>query len=45
MGLSVLDDVGGLGGFEEDKVESAGTLTWAKSLGWSATKISSKMML
>ena len=54
VGVSVLDDVGGLSGFAdflgiihegEDKEESANARAWAKSLGWSATKISNKMML
>ena len=53
-GLSVLDDVGGLSGFAdflgtiyegEDKEESSGARAWAKSLGWSDTKLSNKMML
>jgi len=53
-GISVLDDVGGLSGFAdflgtiyegEDKEEASSARAWAKSLGWSATKISNKMML
>ncbi|MBC8587748.1 plasmid pRiA4b ORF-3 family protein [Paratissierella segnis] len=53
-GISVLDDVGGLSGFAnllgtiyegEDKEEASGARAWAKSLGWSATKVSNKMML
>ncbi|WP_353097070.1 hypothetical protein [Tissierella praeacuta] len=53
-GVSVLDDVGGLSGFAdflgiiyegEDKEEASSARAWAKSLGWSATKVSSKMML
>lgn len=53
-GISVFDDVGGLSGFAdflgivyegEDKGESAGARAWAKSLGWSARKVSNKMML
>ena len=53
-GISVLDDVGGLSGFAdflgiiyegEDKEEASNARAWAKSLGWSATKVSSKMML
>ena len=54
VGVSVLDDVGGLSGFAsflgtiyegEDKEEVSSARAWAKSLGWSATKISNKMML
>ena len=53
-GISVLDDVGGLSGFAdllgtiyegEDKKEASGARAWAKSLGWSATKISNKRMI
>lgn len=53
-GISVLDDVGGLSGFAdllgviyegEDKEETANARAWAKSLGWSATKVSNKMMV
>ncbi len=53
-GISVLDDVGGLSGFAdflgriyegEDKEESANARAWAQSLGWSARKVSNKMML
>ena len=53
-GLSVLDDVGGLSRFAdflgliyegEDKEEASGARAWAKSLGWSAAKISNKMMI
>ena len=53
-GISVLDDVGGLSGFAdflgiiyegEDKKEVSIARAWAKSLGWSITKISNKMML
>lgn len=53
-GISVLDDVGGLSGFAdllgiiyegEDKKEVSSARAWAKSLGWSATKISNKMMI
>ena len=53
-GISVLDDVGGLSGFAdllgiiyegEDKEEASSARTWAKSLGWSASKISNKMMI
>ncbi|NMA48990.1 MAG: plasmid pRiA4b ORF-3 family protein, partial [Tissierellia bacterium] len=53
-GLSVLDDVGGLSGFAdllgtiyegEDKEEASGARAWAKSLGWSAAKISNKIMI
>lgn len=54
VGISVLDDVGGLSGFAdllgiiyegEDKEEASSARAWAKSLGWSATKVSNKMML
>ncbi|MEG0249383.1 MAG: hypothetical protein RR561_01510 [Peptostreptococcus sp.] len=50
----MLDDVGGLSGFAdllgtiyegEDKEEVFSARAWAKSLGWSATKVSNKMML
>lgn len=53
-GISILDDVGGLSGFAnflgtiyegEDKEEASSARTWAKGLGWSATKVSNKMML
>ncbi len=53
-GISVLDDVGGLSGFAdflgtiyegEDKGEASNARAWAKSPGWSATKVSNKMML
>lgn len=54
VGISVLDDVGGLSGFAdflgiiyegEDKEEASSARAWAKSLGWSASKISNKMMI
>lgn len=54
VGISVLDDVGGLSGFAdflgiiyegEDKKEASSARAWAKSLGWSASKISNKMMI
>ena len=54
VGVSVLDDVGGLSGFADflgtiyeggDKEEASGARAWAKSLGWSDTKLSNKMML
>ena len=54
VGVSVLDDVGGLSGFAdflgtiyegEDKEEVSSARAWAKSLGWSATKVSNKIML
>lgn len=54
VGISVLDDVGGLSGFAdllgiiyegEDKEEASSARAWAKSLGWSSTKISNKMMI
>ncbi len=54
MGLSVFDDVGGLGGFAdflgliyegESREEISDACTWAKSLGWSASKFSNKKML
>lgn len=53
-GISVLDDVGGLSGFAdflgviyegEDKEEASNGRAWAKSLGWSASKVSNKMMI
>ena len=53
-GISVLDDVGGLRGFAdllgtiyegEDKEDASNARAWARSLGWSATKISNKMMI
>ncbi len=53
-GLSVFDDVGGLSGFAdllgtiyegEDKKEASSARAWARSLGWSAGKISNKMMI
>jgi hypothetical protein len=53
-GISVLDDIGGLGGFAdflgiiyegEDKEEIANARAWAKSLGWNDKKISNKMIL
>ncbi|WP_246451806.1 plasmid pRiA4b ORF-3 family protein [Alkalicella caledoniensis] len=53
-GISVLDDVGGLSGFAdllgviyegEDKEEKANARAWAQSLGWSAKKMSNKMMI
>ncbi len=53
-GISVLDDVGGLSGFAdflgviyegEDKEEASSARAWAKSLGWSASKVSNKMMI
>ena len=54
VGVSVLDDVGGLSGFAdflgtiyegEDKEEVSEARAWARSLGWSATKTSNKRML
>nr|WP_300002541.1 hypothetical protein [Tissierella sp.] len=54
VGISVLDDVGGLSGFAdflgiiyegEDKEEVSSARAWAKSLGWNASKISNKMMI
>lgn len=54
VGISVLDDVGGLSGFAdflgiiyegEDKEEASSARAWAKSLGWSASKVSNKMMI
>lgn len=54
QGLSVLDDVGSLSGFAdflgiiyegEDKKEASDLRAWAKSLGWSAKKISIKKMI
>ena len=53
-GISVLDDVGGLSGFSdflgiiyegEDKEEASSARAWAKSLGWSVTKTSNKIMI
>jgi len=53
-GVFLLDDVGGLSGFadflgvvyeSEDKAESDGLRTWAKSLGWSEKKIANKRIL
>lgn len=53
-GLSVLDDVGGLGGFadflgriyeNEDKSEASDYRAWAKSLGWRPTKTSIHSMI
>lgn len=53
-GVSVLDDVGGLGGFadllsvlyeETDQTEKANARAWAKSQGWSDKKVLSKKML
>lgn len=53
-GLSVLDNIGGLGGFanflgtiyeETDKEEAKQMRQWARSLGWNATKKSIKKML
>lgn len=53
-GISVLDDVGGLIGSDdflgiiyegEYKEEIASTRAWTQSLGWSARKISYKMIL
>jgi hypothetical protein len=53
-GVSVFDDVGGLGGFAdflgiiyegEDKNERTDTRTWARSLGWSDKKVPNKKML
>jgi hypothetical protein len=52
--MSVLDDVGGLGGFIEhlrgiyeptSKAEKEDALAWALGLGWSTRKIANKMML
>lgn len=54
VGISVLDDVGGLSGFAdflgiiyegEDKEEASSARAWAKSFGWSASKVSNKMMI
>jgi len=54
IGLSVFDDVGGLGGFAdflgtlyegEDNEEVSNVRAWAKSLGWSDAKVSNKMMI
>ena len=53
-GVFVFDDVGGLSGFAdflgtiyegEDKEEASSARAWAKSLGWSAAKVSNKKML
>lgn len=53
-GVYLIDDVGGLSGFadflgtiyeSEDKEERADARAWARSLGWSISKISNKMML
>ncbi len=53
-GISVFDDVGGLGGFAdfletiyegEDKKQASNARAWARSLGWSAAKVSNKRML
>jgi len=53
-GLSVLDDVGGLSGFANflgeiyegtNKSESSEARSWARSLGWSARKVSVKSRL
>lgn len=53
-GLSVLDDVGGLGGFAEflgliyegeDKKEIARARAWAKGMGWQVKKVSPKKMI
>lgn len=52
-GVFVLDDAGGLSGFAdflgtiyegEDKGEASIACKWAKSLGWSAAKVSNKKM-
>jgi hypothetical protein len=54
QGLSVLDDVGNLSGFAdflgviyegEDKKEASDFRAWARSLGWSAKKVSIKKMI
>lgn len=54
VGVSVLDDVGGLSGFAnflgtiyegEVKEEASRARTWARSLGWNTRKIPSKRML
>lgn len=54
QGISVCDDVGGLGGFAEflgtihegeDKLEVSEMRAWAKSLGWKIQKVSNKKML
>ncbi len=54
VGVSLLDDVGGLSGFAgflaaiyegEDKEERDELRTWAKGLGWSEKKIASKKIL
>ncbi len=53
-GISLIDDVGGLGGFadllgtlyeSDDKEESTNTSIWARSLGFNTKKISNKKML
>ncbi|MFD1388556.1 hypothetical protein ACFQ4Z_17420 [Oceanobacillus oncorhynchi subsp. oncorhynchi] len=54
QGISVCDDVGGLSGFanflgtiyeSEDRLEKSEMRAWAKSLGWSAQKVSVKTLL
>lgn len=54
VGLSVIDDVGGLSGFADflgliyegdSKEETSNARAWAKRLGWSAGKVSNKTML
>lgn len=54
VGVSVLDDVGGLSGFAnflgtiyegEDKEEASDARTWARSLGWHTRKTPSEKML
>jgi len=54
QGLSVLDDIGNLSGFAdflgviyegEDKKEASDLRSWARSLGWSAKKVSIKKMI
>lgn len=53
-GLSVMDDVGGLGGFArfletiyegDDKEEAADSRRWAKYMGWNQKKLAPKKML
>lgn len=53
-GISLIDDVGGLGGFADllgtlyegdDKEERTNASVWARSLGFNTKKISNKMML
>ena len=53
-GISLIDDVGGLGGFadllgtlyeSDDKEEKANASRWSRSLGFNTKKISNKMML